>query len=72
MNVTIVTKVRSIFLFFQKFKLFFHENNVFNFFVETFHGKIEPYVVVCAEGVQINLFQFFLNELLRDATLAQK
>ena len=38
--------VEAIFNFFQKFKLFFHENNVFNIFVENFRGKIEPYVVV--------------------------
>ena len=38
--------IGGIFKIFQKFKLFFQENNVFNFFVANFHGKIEPYVVV--------------------------
>ena len=48
-------KVRGIFKFFQKFKLFFHENHVLNFFVANFRGTFEPYVVVMIGGIVLSL-----------------
>ena len=48
---------RGHFLFFQNFKLFFHEKFNFNLFVANFHGNFEPYVVVCHSFCWTNFFK---------------
>ena len=41
--------IEDIFIFFQYFKLFFHEKINFNLFVANCRGTFEPYVVVILE-----------------------
>ena len=44
--IAIATIVEDIFIFFQNFKLFFHEKIDFNLFMENCHGNFDPYVIV--------------------------
>ena len=44
--ITLVMNLEGILKNFQKFKLFFHENSDFKFFMANFHETFEPYIVV--------------------------
>ena len=46
MSIAIATIVGDIFIFFQNFKLFFHEKFDFHLFVANCCGRFKPYVVV--------------------------
>ena len=51
--VAIAMIFKDIFIFFQNFKLFFHENINFNLFVTNRRGTFAPYVVVILENKKV-------------------
>ena len=69
MCVSLATIVGGIFIFFQNFKLFFHEKIDFNLFMENVCGNFEPYVVVNAPKYSVS---FENNSMVKNILACQK